>query len=572
MKRLLLASILALSLLSSCDDSKTVEIRIIHSTDTHGNLFTQDHINEQPTTGGLARLSSMMQEIRQQNKNTLLLDGGDILQGEPITYYSNYIDTLRTNAVAVAMNYLKYDAVTIGNHDIEPGHTTYDRFVKEAKFPVLGANVIDTKTGNPYFTPYKVFEQEGIRTLVLGLTTPAIPQWLQEHLWSGLRFDDIIESAKVWVPKLLKEEKPDILIAMIHSGLINDNEDYLENAGEKLASEVAGIDLILMGHDHQQTNKWVKRSPSDSVLLMNAANHLDWVSDISIKVRKENGKTTKEIKGKFSDVNAYEADPEYSKALASYEDGVANFLNKKVGTLSQSVVASEALKGASPYLNVVHQMQLHSVDADISFAAPLNIFAQLEGGDIYARDLFKWCPFSNYLYVMELSGAEIKGYLEHSYGGWVNTMTSTKDRLIAMKPNVQESDKYKTLVPTYNFSSAFGIDYTVDATKPAGQRVNITQLSNGEPFLSNKIYRVAINSYRAGGAGGMLTLGAGIPKDKLKERIREASQYDQFFSLVKYFEAKGVVIPAMATNWSFFPKGWTEPAAQRDIAFILNNK
>lgn len=571
MNRLLLAALLSLGVLGSCSRGKEVELRIIHTTDTHGNLFPYDYINQQEGTGSMARFSTLMQEVRRESDNVLLLDGGDILQGEPITYYCNYIDTTRTNAVAVAMNYLKYDAVAIGNHDIEPGHPTYDRFVRDLKAPVLGANAINTKTGEPYFTPYKMFEQEGIRIAVVGFTTPAIPQWLPEHLWSGIHFIDIIESAKTWIPKVQKAEHPDLLIALIHSGLSNDNLDYLENAGETLAKSVQGIDLILMGHDHRQTNKWIKRSPTDSVLLLNSANHLDWASDVRVTIRKDGNKVTKKhITANFADVNAYAVDTAYLKVMADYDAGVKKFLSKRIGILQEAVRASDALVGASAYLNLVHQMQMATVGADISFAAPLNIFAELSSGDVYVRDLFKWCPFSNHLYAMELTGAEIKGYLEHSYDGWATTMQSEQDHLIAMRPDAKPSDKYKTAVPTYNFSSAYGIDYVVRVTEPKRHRVEIIQMSNGQPFLLNKTYRVAINSYRAGGAGGMLTEGSGIAKEDLKKRIVASSEYDQFLSLMKYIENKGVVSTGTANNWSFVPKAWTEPAGKRDIEFIYS--
>lgn len=573
MKRLLSIASLALGLLASCSSAKEIELRIIHTTDTHGNLFPYDYINQREGTGSMARFSTLMQEVRRDSKHVLLLDGGDILQGEPITYYSNYIDTLRSNAVAVAMNYLGYDAVTIGNHDIEPGHATYDRFVKDAKFPVLGANVINTATGEPYFVPYKVYEQGGARIVVLGLTTPAIPQWLPEHLWSGMRFEDIIESAKQWVPRLKEEEQPDLLVAMIHSGMSNDNADYLENAGEMLATAVPGIDLILMGHDHRQVNKWVHRSDTDSVLLLNAANHLDWASDVRIKLCKEGDKVTKkEISASFADVNAYAIDTAYQRLMADYDAGVRTFLGKRVGILQEPAKASDALIGASSYLALVHQMQLATVGADISFAAPLSVTAEMPSGDVYVRDLFKWCPFSNHLYAMELTGAEVKGYLEHSYAGWANEMKGAEDRLIAMRPDAKASDRYKTAVPTYNYSSAYGIDYTVDVSKPAGQRVQISQMTNGQPFSLTKTYRVAINSYRAGGAGGMLTEGAGIAKEELRKRIVASSDYDQFFSLMRYIEAKGVVHVGTVGNWQFVPRAWAEPAGHRDVDFILGGK
>lgn len=568
---LLLGYTLVLGLvLSACSGGKTTTtLRLIHTTDVHGNLFPEDHINQRAGTGSMARLAEMMRQVREQEPNVLILDGGDFLQGEPITYFSNYIDTLSPNAVSSAMNYLKYDAAVIGNHDIEPGHSVYDKFVREAKFPVLGANALVEGSDKSYFEPYKVFDLSGVRVAVLGLVTPAIPQWLPKHLYEGMEFQDIIESAQIWVPRILEKEQPDLMVALIHSGLTNDNESYMENAGEALSTAVAGIDIILMGHDHRQTNKWIKRSERDSVLLINPANHLDFVSDLSITITKDGDKTAKHITATLHDLNQYQPDADFLKTFAREAEGVQGFLDKRIGLIDAPVVAADALFGPSTYMNVVHQMQMYTVGAELSFAAPLSLSAELAAGDVYVRDLFKFCPFSNHLYVMELTGAEIKGYLEHSYAGWTEQMTSREGHLIKFRPDAQPTDRYKTLVPTFNYSSAHGIDYTVDVTKPAGERINIQQMSSGEPFSLDRRYRVAINSYRAGGAGGMLTLGSGINKADLSGRIVGSSELDQFFSLMKFFEVKGVVRPVKAGNWSFLPEAWVQEAAERDRAFLF---
>lgn len=559
-----------LGLMTSCS-SERIEIRILHTTDVHGNLFPYDYINDRPGTGSMARLSSFVRQARSQTPSLLLLDGGDMLQGEPINYYSNYIDsTDRPNAVVAAMNFLRYDAATIGNHDIEPGAKVYDRFVRDASFPILGANAIRRDNGEPYFTPYVVREVEGAKVVILGLTTPAIPQWLPEHLWSQMRFVDLIESAQTWVPKLLEQERPDLLIALIHSGLVNNNDDYLENAGERLAHEVPGIDLILMGHDHRQTMQWVKRSPTDSVLLLNPANHLDRVGDLRISLERSGGRVVgKQITASFVELEAYEPDQAFVNALAPYEQGVRTFLDQRIGLIDRGVVARDALFGPTPYMDVLHRMQLATVGAEVSFAAPLSLGAELPAGDLYVRDLFKWCPFSNYLYAMELTGAEIKGYLEHSYAGWTAQMTSREDHLLNLRPDAKPEDRYKTAVPTYNYSAAQGIDYTVDVTKPIGQRVSISQMSSGEPFVLDRKYRCAINSYRAGGAGGMLTVGAGIPKEELTRRILMASEHDQLYSLMRFFETKGIVSPTDPANWSFVPVAWAREGEQRDRAFLF---
>lgn len=568
-QRALLLILVGCSLSDCSNESKTVSLRLIHTTDVHGNLFPEDHINQTATTGSMARLASMMHSVRAESANTLLLDGGDFLQGEPITYYTNYIDTTNVNAVASAMNYLGYNAAVMGNHDIEPGHGVYDKFVNEAQFPILGANAVRTSDSEPYFVPYKMFDFEGIRVAVLGLITPAIPQWLPKHLYEGIRFDGIIESARHWVPIIIEREKPDLFVALIHSGLQNQNEDYLENAGEKLATEIPNVDIILMGHDHRQTNQWIKRSETDSVLLINPANHLDRVSDIKITLTQKGDQVQKRIEATLHELDSYHPDEAFLNTFARQAEGVQSFLAKRIGLLDTPVDASASLFGTSAYMDIIHQMQLHTVQADLSFAAPLSVTANLNSGDIFVRDLFKFCPFSNHLYAMELTGEEIKGYLEHSYAGWTAQMTPRDGHLISLRPDAQPTDRYKTLVPTYNYSAAQGIDYTVDVTKPAGERVNIQQMSNGEPFSLEAKYRVAINSYRAGGAGGMLTTGAGIAKEELPKRIVQASHSDQFFSLMKYFEVKGVVSPKNPANWSFLPVAWTREAAERDKAFIF---
>lgn len=556
--------------LASCSKTETIDLRIIHTTDVHGALFAYDYIGERSTEGGMARLSSMMKELRASDSNILLLDGGDMLQGEPITYYSNYIDTLSTNAVSEAMNFVGYDAATMGNHDIEPGHRVYDRFVDEVGFPILAANAVRTEDGTPYFKPYTVIERGGARVAVLGLITPAIPQWLPQHLWEGMRFEDVVESAKTWVPRIVQDEHPDMLIALVHSGLDNDNTDYNENAGRQLAETVSGIDLVLIGHDHRQTVEWVQRpSSGDSVLVLNPANRLERVGDIQVHLERKGGKVvSRRIEGKLTELASYEPDTAYLDKMSVYDKGVRAFLGRRIGVLDAPVEARDALFGSSAYMDVVHQMQLATVGAEVSFAAPLSLGARLQAGDIFVRDLFKWCPFSNHLYAMELTGREIKGYLEHSYGGWARQMKTKDEGLIAMRPDAKPTDRYKTLVPTFNYSSAQGIDYIVDVSKPAGERITILQMSNGEPFDMERTYRCAINSYRAGGAGGMLTTGAGIAKADLPGRIRQSSEYDQFFSLMRYFEIKGVISPKATGNWRFVPAAWVSGAEERDRAFL----
>ena len=169
MKQILTALLLALTFNSQAmAQQKTIKIRVVETSDVHGCFFPYDFINRKPKAGSLARVSSYVDSLRQEyNDRLILLDNGDLLQGQPTCYYYNYINTKARNVASDVLNYMKYDAETFGNHDVETGHAVYDKWVSELKCPVLGANIINTKTGKPYVKPYVILEREGIRIAIL---------------------------------------------------------------------------------------------------------------------------------------------------------------------------------------------------------------------------------------------------------------------------------------------------------------------------------------------------------------------------------------------------------------------
>ena len=200
-------------------DVHTVTLKLVETSDVHGCYFPYDFINRKPMKGSLARVSDYVKRLRKEyGENVILMDNGDILQGQPTAYYYNYIDTASLHLNAEMLNYMRYDVGNMGNHDIETGHAVYDRWIRDCGFPVLGANVTDVKTGKPYLPPYRVFEKEGVRIAVLGMITPSIPSWLPERLWSGLRFEDMEQAARKWVDIIREKERPDVLVGLFHSG------------------------------------------------------------------------------------------------------------------------------------------------------------------------------------------------------------------------------------------------------------------------------------------------------------------------------------------------------------------
>lgn len=197
MKKIMLVLMAALPFQSMATTQQNIELRIIQTSDVHGCFFPYDFIERKPKEGTMARVITYVDSLRNiYGDRLLLLDNGDILQGQPTCYYSNFVNPQQPNIAASVINYMKYDAQTIGNHDVETGHAVYDKWIKETKCPMLGANVTNTHTNTPYLKPYAIFNRAGVKIAVLGMLTPAIPNWLNKSLWSGLRFEEMVSCAK----------------------------------------------------------------------------------------------------------------------------------------------------------------------------------------------------------------------------------------------------------------------------------------------------------------------------------------------------------------------------------------
>ncbi|MCI0523226.1 MAG: metallophosphoesterase, partial [Bacteroidales bacterium] len=171
-----IACISILISLHSCTSAPGGELDIYVTTDLHGMLLPFDNTDGVETDRSLANLATLVESGSAENM--ILLDNGDILQGDPLTYYYNFVDTTRTHVIADILNHLGYDAATAGNHDIEAGHPVYDRVRRQYNFPLLAANAVSTATGKPYFEPYTVIRKSGLKVVVFGLITPSVPDWL----------------------------------------------------------------------------------------------------------------------------------------------------------------------------------------------------------------------------------------------------------------------------------------------------------------------------------------------------------------------------------------------------------
>ncbi len=570
-------------LITSCEKHKDHIITILATTDLHGVILPYDFIEKEPLKASLAHAASYIRKTRDSSENFILLDNGDNLQGQPTVYYYNYIDTTDTHFNAEVMNYLGYDAATAGNHDIETGHSVYDRIRKEYHFPMLAANAISVKTGKPYFCPYTIIDRSGLKIAVMGLITPAVPNWLPPELYSGMEFGDMVQAAETWM-KVIKREDPDLIIGLFHSGWdVRENSNnfvttgnYDENGTASVAWKVPGFDIIFAGHDHKIYNEKFINSAGDTVLILDGGSRSEKIARADIKITYDRvaGKKRKLLKGRIIDVGKYPADPGFINKFGDRSKVIDKYVSTPIARSEKTVSSRDAYFGSSPFVDLTHSIQLEITGADISFAAPLSFDVSIPAGEITIGDMFKLYRFENLLYTLSMTGKEIERYLEFSYSGWYNTMKGPDDHLLKFRLGKDGKPALAGGVawlrnPSYNFDSAAGIDYSVNVSKPDGERIVISSFSDGRPFDPEKTYKVAVNSYRGNGGGGHLLKGAGISRDELHKRIIRSTERDLRFYMINYLEQLGTINPEALGNWKVIPESWAAIAAGKDYKLLF---
>jgi 2',3'-cyclic-nucleotide 2'-phosphodiesterase/3'-nucleotidase len=388
-----------------------------------------------------------------------------------------------------------------------------------------------------------------------------------------MEFEEMTSCAKKWISYIKEFERPDLIVGLFHSGLNGGikTSEYEEDGTESVAREVPGFDIIFFGHDHQVHNEWITNKEGKQVLCIDPSCYVSNVAEAEIELTYKNGHlTNKVISGHIIDVRDEEID---QKMLAHFQpqiESVKKYVGRKIGRFEQPVYSRDGFFGNSAFTDLIHNLQLQISKADISFNAPLAFNSIIEAGDVTQADMFKLYRFENLMFVLRLTGEEVRKHLEFSYDMWTNTMTSPDDHALRLNKD-SKGDQQRTGFQnfTFNFDSAAGIDYEVDLTKPNGQKVKILRMSNGEPFDEKKWYKVVMNSYRANGGGELLTRGAGIPKDSLEGRVISHTELDQRHYLTMEIERMGTVNPLPNHNWRFIPEKWVRPALKRDSILVF---
>lgn len=564
--------LLTAALLASCGpkDGEYV-LHVLSTNDVHGCWFDSSYVDGTPKKSLMA-MSRTIDSVRTVAgaENVVLVDAGDCLQGDNATYYYNYVDTLSEHLFPRLVSYMKYDAVAVGNHDIETGHPVYDRVTADlarAHSEFLGGNAVRTSDGKPYFQLYKTIRRGGMKIAILGYTNANIKAWLDESLWRGMDFVPIRDIIQRDVDEVRRKERPDVVIATMHSACGRGDGTILEAEALDAFNSVRGVDFLVCGHDHAPVVQ-----ARDTSALLNSGSHARYVAHGTLHLSRKGGKVTaKSFDAELIPIRAEAVDTAMRAAFRKEFEAVREFTLTEVGILNSDLVTRDAFAGMCPYINLIHALSLTATGADVSMAAPLTYNGKVASGVLRFNDLFTIYPFENQLFTVEMSGEEICRYLEVSYDRWIRTIASPSDHILRIKqsddPRTQQRG-WSFENRFYNFDSAGGLCYTVDVTKPFGDRVDISTLAGGEAFDPARKYTVAMTSYRACGGGNIL-LEAGI-EPPVTGRYPEVRNL-----LYDYLMENGSIdpettgAPGLVGRWRFIPEELAGPAMRRDLALMF---
>lgn len=455
-KKLLLLTILIIlfSSLIFAQELKPIEIKILHINDFHGRLqpYIVKSISENIPVSGGAYLAYLINEERSKNPDgTILLSAGDMFQGTPIS------NIFKGEPVIKMMNYLKFDAMTIGNHEFDWGRDLLQNWIKKSNFPYLSANILENGNYLPYIKPYVILERKGIKIAIIGLTTPETAYIVKPDYVKDLTF---VEPEKV-LSNLIKEVKDkgaQLIIVLSHLGY---------DADKKLAENVQGIDVIVGGHSHTVITKPVIVR---GTIIVQAGYNGIYLGVLDLKIQPETGLIldfTKEnaLKIVFAgSENKY--DIEIANLVETYSSQLKEEFSKVVGETLVDLVRN--YNEESNVGNVVCDAMLEASKAQIAFQNSGGIRIDIPKGKITMEQVYSMLPFDNVLVEMDLTGKDILDLLEQS---------ATLEKGILQ---------------------IAGIKVKYDMRRPAGSRV-IEVFVKDEPLDPNKVYRVVTNDFLAAG-------------------------------------------------------------------------
>lgn len=516
----------------------TKQLKIITTSDIHGNVLPINYGNNQKQDLGLAKISTLIKREREESAATVLIDNGDLIQGTPLTYhYVKYMNSLENPMIKI-LNTLHYDAAVFGNHEFNYGMDILKSAIKQSNFPWLSGNIVDANNSEPYFgKPYITKKVDDIKITILGMTTHYIPNWENPLNIEGLRFEDALDTTKKWVGKIRKTEKPDVLIVAYHGGFECDLEtgeeterQTSENQAYQICQQVEGIDVLLTGHQHRSLKGIV-----NGVAVVQPSFNGQALGKITLTLTKDDGSWKIESKEpELLTVEDVEPDAQILELVRQYEDETQMWLDTPMGKIDGDMTISDPMKirlGDNALIEFINKVQMDVAGVDISNTALFNNISRGFRSNITMRDIVSNYIYPNTLQVIRISGSDIKEGLERSAGYFT---LDAANQVVVSSQFVEPKPQH------YNYDMWEGIEYIIDIRKPVGERVT-TLNYQGEPLEMEKEYDVVMNNYRAGG-GGEYTMYQNKP-------LMKEIQIDMSELLASYILERKTIKATVNHNW-----------------------
>lgn len=538
-------------------------ITLLATTDVHGTVLNYDYgTGKEPAKAqGLVKVASYVKNIRQNNKNVMLIDNGDTIQGTPLSYYYDILDTTSEYPMAKVMGAMKYDSWTLGNHEFNYGLDVLNRIIKDYKtegVAVLGANIYKND-GTNFVDPYviKSFNVNGkdVKVAVIGLENKCVPSWEDKKHYDGLQFKDLVDEADKRV-KEVKNKGANIVIISAHSGQETDADVIPENEVNAIATQVKGIDAIIAGHTHLKVNDLSKKNPEGKIVpIIESTKGATGIGQIDMSI-DTNGKlcgiSTKNV---IVD-NTMADDQEILDLIKTYNETTLKYVDTKIGVSNEEFTGKGQTTEPTAIMELINKVQKESAGTQLSIAAPLSSAAYIPKGDVTIKDMMAVYVFENFLYGVKMNGRQLKDWMEYSARYYAQT-TDTNN-------NVAKDAVLN--VPDYNLDQLYGATYDIDLTQPActvdketgrvisGNRIKNLKI-NGVLVKDSDEFTVAINNYRYNGGGGFMKaagLSSTDPSIVTYDSGKALGDDGQVRSLMtSYIKKHGEISPECSKNWTF---------------------
>ncbi|WP_336922351.1 bifunctional metallophosphatase/5'-nucleotidase [Aquipuribacter sp. SD81] len=538
-----------------------LELTVLATTDLHGRVQDWDYFRNAPYSErsgdatGLARVASVVESVRaeQGEDRVLVVDNGDFLQGTPLTYFyakqQPVTETGLEHPMAAAYDAIGYDAQVVGNHEYNYGLDLLQAYEDDVEHPVLGANVVDAETGEPYHAPYtlkrvSVRGHKPVTVGIIGLTTPGSAIWDKGNVEGRVEFRDMVETAREWVPVV--DARADVVVVLSHAG-VGGGSSYgpelpPENPSDVVARTVPGIDMMVVGHTHRDAPSQVvvNEVTGEEVLLTQPYRWGATVSRVDISLEKVRGRW--DVVAKDATAIRTKDYPEHPAVLAAtdeYHSTAVEYVNQVVATSSEELSAVTSRYEDTAILDFIQQVQTETVEAALegtpyadtpvlSIAAPFSREAVFPAGEVTIRDIAGLYIYDNTLEAVEMTGAQLRDYLEYS-ARYFEQVPATGD----VDP---ESITNAGGTPDYNYDQLAGVEYDLDVSRPAGQRVTRLVHPDGTPVADDDVFVVAVNNYRRSGGGNFPHVSTAPVVYNEQQEIRQL--------LIEWAQARGVIDPA----------------------------